>query len=341
MRGLVSIVSFSILGLFLRGLAPAQAQAPEHRPGFATTVAIVLFDGVQIIDYTGPYEVFGQAGFKVFTVAERLDTVVTHMGMQVIPHFDLTETPPADIVVVPGGGVPHALPKDHPIIRWLLDRQHEARYVLSVCNGAFVLAAAGLLDDKEATTYAPMISHLSMVAPTVKPVYDRRFVESGKVITAGGLSAGIDAALHIVSRIKGEGRAREVANNMEYNWDPGSTYVRSRLPDLLLAPVLDFSPPLIGREVLRYDGDETHWVSEYEIPRREAADAFANQFEKLARGAGWKKIETDESQDAIGATWRFTDHRGQSWTCVSSMTQTTDGTLVLRLRLNLETVKRP
>ncbi|MDX5479605.1 MAG: DJ-1/PfpI family protein, partial [Cyclobacteriaceae bacterium] len=232
-------------------------------------VGILIFDGVQIIDFSGPYEVFGQAGYNVFTVAEKTEPVLTHMSLDVIPKYNFTNHPRVDILVVPGGGVPHSLSKDNPTIQWISQTNQTTEFTLSVCNGAFLLASAGLLINKEATTYAPMINHIEMFSPNTIPFYDKRFVQSDKIITAGGLSAGIDASLYLVSLDKGPGAAREVANNMEYNWDPDSRYVRSELADMNLLNVLDFNPPLNNRKVLEYKGEDTYWISEFEVKREE------------------------------------------------------------------------
>jgi hypothetical protein len=91
-------------------------------------VAIVIFNDVQIIDYTGPYEVFGQTGYNVFTVAADTNTIITSMKMKVIPSYSFNNAPKADIIVVPGGGIRHDLPKSDPIVQWILSRQDKAVY---------------------------------------------------------------------------------------------------------------------------------------------------------------------------------------------------------------------
>ena len=278
-------------------------------------VAILIFDGVQIIDFTGPYEVFGQAGYNVFTVAEKLDTITTHMKLDVLPRYDFTNNPKPDIIVVPGGGAPHRLPKDDQTIQWIISTSNKAEYVLSVCNGAFFLASAGLLNDKEATTYAPMINHITMYTSNTKPIYDKRFVQSGNIVTAGGLSAGIDASLHVVSLDKGVGRATEVANNMEYNWNPKSGYVRSQLADMQLLNVLDFNPPLFNRKVIKYEGDDTYWICEYEVIRKETLKEFYDQFDQAASMYKWNKDNESITKKTILTNWTIIDFNDKTWTC--------------------------
>ncbi|HKV40769.1 MAG TPA: DJ-1/PfpI family protein, partial [Blastocatellia bacterium] len=205
-----------------------RAAASPARP--KKEVAILIFNGVQIIDYTGPYEVFGEAGFHVYTVSETSDPIITTMGMKVIPNYTFDNTPKPDIVVVPGGGVTRT--QTNPVVlKWLRDASEKAEMVLSVCNGAYILAKAGLLDGLRATTTAHLIDGLAAAAPNIKVVHDQRFVDNGKIITAGGLSAGIDGAIHVVSRVMGSGNAQALALGMEYNWDPATGFVRPALAD--------------------------------------------------------------------------------------------------------------
>ncbi len=142
-------------------------------------VAIFIFDGVQIIDYAGPYEVFGQAGFEVFTVAEKTDAITTAMGMSVNPKYTLDNHPQPNILLIPGGGVTRHQDKPN-VIQWIRNNATQAEAVLSVCNGAFFLAKAGLLDGLEATTFASLIAGLQTAAPKTKVVSNKRFVDNGK-----------------------------------------------------------------------------------------------------------------------------------------------------------------
>jgi hypothetical protein len=129
--------------LVLKG---SPASMPMSYPTARQRVAILIFDGVQIIDYTGPYEVFGQAGFEVVTVAAKPDMIQTSMGMKVMPHYDLAHAPKADVVVVPGGDGVAQAQQDPQVIKWIQDSAKDAQHVLSVCNGAYILARTGLLD---------------------------------------------------------------------------------------------------------------------------------------------------------------------------------------------------
>ena len=181
-------------------------------------VAILIFDGVQIIDYTGPYEIFGQAGYHVFTVAKTPGTIETTFGMKVVPDYTLADHPSPDIVLVPGGQV-FATQDDPAVKEWLTGNAEEAEVVLSVCNGAFILAKAGLLRGLKATTTRPLVDGLANAAPHITVVRNVRYVDNGKIVTSGGLSAGMDAALHIVSRINGQDNAGRIARRIEYDWN--------------------------------------------------------------------------------------------------------------------------
>ena len=180
-------------------------------------VAILLFDGVQIIDYTGPWEIFGQAGYEIFTVATSREPIETVFGMHVTPDFVLAEHPEPDIVVVPGGQV-LATQNDPGVRKWLGSRAKKSEIILSVCNGAFILAKAGLLDGLRATTTRGLVDGLSNAGANITVVKDARYVDNGKIVTAGGLSAGMDAALHVVSRLRSEDTARRIARGLEYDW---------------------------------------------------------------------------------------------------------------------------
>jgi transcriptional regulator GlxA family with amidase domain len=185
------------------------------------TVTILLFNGVEIIDYSGPWEIFGAAGFKVHTVAAGHEPIKTAFGQKVIPDWTLENCPRADILLIPGGDVSQAL-NDARLIRWIQTRSGESQYVISVCTGAFLLAKADVLDGLSATTIRHAIANLAKVAPKTKVVRDQRYVDNGKVITTAGLSAGMDGALRVVWKILGKEKAQSTAAGLEYRWDPQS-----------------------------------------------------------------------------------------------------------------------
>ncbi|NIR48030.1 DJ-1/PfpI family protein [candidate division KSB1 bacterium] len=180
-------------------------------------VAVLVFPGVQIIDFTGPWEVFGQAGFEVFTVAQESGPITTTFGMSLNPDYNFNNCPKPDFILVPGGNVLKTQ-SDPEVKTWLHQNTEEANMVLSVCNGAFILAKSGLLEGLKATTTRSLVDGLAAAAPNIEVVRDTRFVDNGKIITSGGLSAGIDAALHLVSKVYGRKRAERIARGLEYEW---------------------------------------------------------------------------------------------------------------------------
>lgn len=284
------------------------APAAEARP----SVAILLFDGVQIIDYTGPYEVFGQAGFQVFTVSAAPGAITTSMGMKVVPAYTLAQAPPADVLVLPGGDVDAQL-ENPTVLAWVRERAPGARHVLSVCNGAFILAQAGLLDGLQATTFYDLIPELRRSYPKVRVVSDQRYVDNGKVITTAGLSSGIDGSLHVVERIRGRGAAQQVALNMEYEWDPDSRYARASLADRHLRR-------LFGRglrlgladgesRVLLTAGGADRWETRWEVKSRTALPVLRAEVARHLRDGGWTPQGPEPARE-----WRFADEERRPWT---------------------------
>ena len=248
------------------GAAPPEtAQREPARPPLTPRrqVAVLIFEGVQIIDFTGPYEVFGQAGYDTFTVAEKPGPITTSMGLTVVPRHTFADSPPPEVLVVPGGNVA-SVEDSVAAMAWVRKAAGRAPIVLSVCNGAFILAKAGLLDGLEATTFAGLIDELRTVAPRTRVVRDKRFVDNGRIITSAGLSSGLDGALHVVERLDGRGAAQAVATGMEYNWDPAGTYVRAALADRYLRPAIAFLRTL-PRHVLAYEGTTERWEARWRV----------------------------------------------------------------------------
>lgn len=220
----LAIATFALLPSHLRAAepkgAPPKGAPPKGAP--VKTVAVLLFEGVELLDFTGPAEVFivaaeGKA-FKVVTVAGSTKPLKTMGGITVTPDFAYANAPKADIVIVPGGATSNV---DQTGRAWLKKAVGEAEITMSVCFGAFLLADAGLLDNVEATTHHWAIERLRQACPKCKVVTDRRFVDSGKIVTTGGVTAGIDGALHVVERILGKDAAKWTAEEwLEYRARP-------------------------------------------------------------------------------------------------------------------------
>jgi transcriptional regulator GlxA family with amidase domain len=186
-------------------------------------VAVLLFDGVEELDFAGPLEVFGQAA-SVFTVGPSREIRGRH-GLRVIPDFTFADAPQPDVLVVPGGPVTRENPDSLlSSVTYVMRAAPACRLVLSVCTGAFILAMAGQLYGRHATTHFKRRSLLQDTYPEVK-LRHARVVDNGKIITTAGVSAGIEGALWAVSRLFGLARAREVAHQIEYAWQPNHVVI--------------------------------------------------------------------------------------------------------------------
>lgn len=279
------------------------AHEPHSEP--AVHVGIVLFNGVQINDFTGPYEVFGQAGFGVATVSPDGKPVTTAMGLAVTPDHSFANAPAFDVLLVPGGDVGKTA-ADPAVLDFIRQRSAAAGSVLSVCTGAEILAAAGLLDGLKATTFHRALDDLATRYPKVTVVSDQRWVDNGKIITSAGLSSGIDAALHVVAELRGEDAARTAALHLEYDWRPDDGFVRGRMADRYLPKLQNVDwPKDIAFERLSALGDERHWRTRYRIRSHTASDDLLQRIARSIDGDGWKR------QAGSGYRWqRDTDgHR--------------------------------
>ena len=276
-------------------------------------VAIVMFDGVQIIDFAGPYEVFGQAHFQVFTVSRDGAPLKTAMNLVVDPTYSIAESPIPDVLVVPGGGVDAAL-DDPKLMAWVKRIAQKTGHVLSVCNGAFILAKAGLLTGKSATTFYGLLAELERIAPHTKVVWDRRFVDNGRIVTSAGLSSGIDAALHVVSKLKGRPETHRIALHLEYDWDPKSTYARGALADMHLPRLRP--PHDIAADLIETAGDRDRWTIEYRLQSQDERRVRSHVYARLKK-AGWKQAQRDE--------WSFKDRNGRPWAARTQLRKSEGG----------------
>jgi len=186
-------------------------------------VAILVFDDVEVLDFAGPFEVFavadelhGHGAFQVFTVAETPGTVRAVNGLKIVPHHTLESAPAPAVVVVPGGIGTRALLQRSALLEWIRQRAKRAEVTLSICTGALVLARAGLLDGLRVTTHHECVDLLRELAPAAVVDPSRRFHDNGAIVTAAGISAGIDASLHLVARLLGAGAAEATMRHMEY-----------------------------------------------------------------------------------------------------------------------------
>jgi transcriptional regulator GlxA family with amidase domain len=183
-------------------------------------IAIPIFDQLTVLDAVGPYEVLSRLpGATVHFVAEETGPKRAETGMlALVADQTLDDLPDPDVIVVPGGYGTRALMKDEGMLDWLRHAHEGSEWTTSVCTGALLLAAAGILDGLEATTHWLALDALAQHGAI--PVADRRVVEQGKVMTAAGVSAGIDMALRLAARIAGDELAQAIQLGIEYDPEP-------------------------------------------------------------------------------------------------------------------------
>jgi len=299
------------------GMALIEKVANQEQPNRIQrpTVAVLLFDGAEIIDYAGPWEAFGEAGFKVFTVAEKNEPISATFGQKINPDYTFANSPHADILLVPGGGVYGAV-RNAQLIKWVQKNAGTSKHVMSVCTGAFILAKAGLLDGLTATTISHALDDLAKASPKTKVVSDQRYVDNGKIVTTAGLSSGIDGAFHLIAKIKGTGEAQATALGMEYRWEPDSKFARAALADRYFPEVHG-----IEADVLSTQGDVDHWEFKALFSKPDSAGAILDLLNKKVIAAMQHTrgpvtlVSSDTNGNAAKSVieWTFTDEQGSNW----------------------------
>ncbi|WP_058301261.1 DJ-1/PfpI family protein [Gorillibacterium timonense] len=192
-------------------------------------VAILLFDDIEVLDFAGPYEVFAMAGkqggdFELYTVAEEARIVTAVGGLRLVPDYAIGGCPVPDLLIVPGGMGTRREISNRKLLDWIAATASECELLLSVCTGALLLAAAGLLDGLEITTHHASIPLLRELAPrSAKIREDARYTDNGHILLSAGVSAGIDISLHAIEKLLGEERALLAAGQMEYDWEGAET----------------------------------------------------------------------------------------------------------------------
>ena len=186
------------------------------------TVGILLFSQVEELDFVGPFEVLSYinkikpASTKVLLIAESAGPVEAFNGMKIIPDVTMANCPQLDILVAPGGKGRYAAMKNTAIKEFIQQQAQKAKYITSVCTGAFLLAEAGLLKNKKATTYHTAFAELAAYSVDVLP---QKVVRENNIITAAGVSSGIELGLYLLREEFGAAVAQEVADNIEYAID--------------------------------------------------------------------------------------------------------------------------
>lgn len=198
-------------------------------------VGILVFDGVEVLDFAGPYEVFttasrmhgrmhaeglhadATASFTVACVSRDGAAIHARAGLRVLPCHSFASSPRCDVLVVPGGVVDAAMACP-ATLGWIAGMAADATIAASVCNGTFLLAASGVLRDGRATTHWEDVADLRAQFPALAVVQGPRWIDNGATVTSAGISAGMDMSLHLVRRLAGTPLAIRTARQLDYRW---------------------------------------------------------------------------------------------------------------------------
>lgn len=188
------------------------------------TVAILLYNDVEVLDFAGPLDVFLLANehgdrklFDIKTVAKtKRPITAAYNGLSINPQYGMNEITASDILIIPGGNDISGLLADQEIIQWIAKISDRAELVLSVCSGSLILAKAGLLEGLKATTHRSDMLELASLAPNTEIVDGVKFVDNGKFITSAGITTGIDMCLHVIEKLSGSDIAKKTTISLEY-----------------------------------------------------------------------------------------------------------------------------
>jgi putative intracellular protease/amidase/YHS domain-containing protein len=264
-------------------------KAPAHG---SIPVAFLISEGAQIIDFTGPWEVFqdvmvpGRAEhpFHLYTVSESTSPIHASGGMKIVPDYTFENAPPPKVIVIPAQSKP-----SEATLEWIRKSTKSTDVTMSVCTGAFVLAKTGLLSGKAATTFHGAFVPFANEFPNIQLKRGARFVEDGNLATAGGLSSGIDLALRVVERYFGREVAQNTAYVMEYQgsgWmDPDSNQLYATTPvsdakhPLCVVCGMDVDPRTAPKSIFK--GTTYYFCSDDDKKTFDAApDKFVNSGKK-------------------------------------------------------------
>lgn len=192
-------------------------------------IGIYIYDQVEVLDFSGPFEVFSTssrinesgAAFSVFLVSETGKTVNARGGFSVNPTFGFHDHPQIDLLIVAGGVHTEEIKKTK-VLHWVASTAKKAKLVASVCTGAFILAEARVLSNQNVTTHWEDIPDLQKNYPSLHVHKNKRWIDEGDIVTSAGISAGIDMSLHLVSKSHSRELAEKTAKQMEFDWTKNS-----------------------------------------------------------------------------------------------------------------------
>jgi len=203
------------------------------------TLGAILYDGFELLDLYGPLEMFGnlKPQIEIITVAGKIRAVPSFQGPQTMAEFDYQNCPPLDLILLPGGFGTIKELGNQAILSFLKERVPSAKVTMSVCSGSWILAKAGLLDGRRATSNKFYFKMATQQSDQVDWVPEARWVEDGPVFTSSGVSAGIDMSLAVIASLYGDDKAVDIANYTEYVWnknpdeDPFSQFINKLVPE--------------------------------------------------------------------------------------------------------------
>jgi transcriptional regulator GlxA family with amidase domain len=217
---IASLVACALMTLPIAQLSAAPPEAPKAAQKKTRTLGIVLYPGFELLDVYGPAEMFGSVtgAIKLVMVAEKAGPVTSTQGPQTVAQYGFDDCPPLDLIMVPGGFGTISQLNNKAMIQWLQKRAESAEIVMSVCSGSALLAKAGLLDGRRATSNKVYFKIAVDQGPKVNWVKKARWVDDGDRVTSSGVSAGTDMALHVIERLFGAKTAEAIAQGTEYQW---------------------------------------------------------------------------------------------------------------------------
>lgn len=188
-------------------------------------IGIYIYNDAEVLDFAGPFEVFSVASrfleeskkLNVFTISQNDDVINARGGFKLNATYNFTNCPKVDVLVVVGGVHTQEV-KKIDVINWIANTSKNTKLVASVCTGAFLLAQANIITNHDVTTHWEDIKDLQNDYPNLNVISNKRWVDEGNIVTSGGISAGIDMSLHLISKIFDEKLALKTARQMEFDW---------------------------------------------------------------------------------------------------------------------------